>query len=90
VGAIRSPAGGFGQCVLLSSAFSRWVQEILAPSRNHERGKTQIGNLLELYFLATDTEYFPMGSTTLKKPERQAGVKGVFRILWDRHPACPS
>lgn len=49
------------------------VLEILAPSRNHESGKTQIGNLLELYFLETDTEYFPMGSTTLKKPERQAG-----------------
>lgn len=49
------------------------VLEILAPSRNHEAGKTLIGNLLELYFLETDTEFFPMGSTTLKKPERQAG-----------------
>lgn len=49
------------------------VLEILAPSRNHESGKTQLGNLLELYFLETNTEYFPMGSTTLKKPERQAG-----------------
>lgn len=49
------------------------VLEILAPSRNHESGKTQLGSLLELYFLETDTEYFPMGSTTLKKPERQAG-----------------
>jgi Uma2 family endonuclease len=49
------------------------VLELLAPGRNHEVGKTQIGNFLELYFLETDTEYFPMGSTTLKKPERQAG-----------------
>ncbi|MEB3290358.1 MAG: Uma2 family endonuclease [Leptolyngbya sp.] len=49
------------------------VLEILAPSRNHEIGKTLIGNLLELYFLETDTEFFPMGSTTLKKPENQAG-----------------
>jgi len=46
------------------------VLEILAPSRNHESGKTLIGNLLGLHFLETDTEYFPMGSTTLKKPER--------------------
>ncbi|MBE9112013.1 Uma2 family endonuclease [Nodosilinea sp. LEGE 07298] len=49
------------------------VLEILAPSRKHESGKTQLGSLLELYFLETETEYFPMGSTTLKKPERQAG-----------------
>ncbi|MEM6716253.1 MAG: Uma2 family endonuclease [Cyanobacteria bacterium P01_D01_bin.6] len=49
------------------------VLEILAPSLNHERGKTLMGNLLELYFLETDTEYFPMGSTTLKQPEQQAG-----------------
>ncbi len=49
------------------------VLEILAPRRNHESGKTRIGDLLLIYFLETDTEYFPMGSTTLKKPERQAG-----------------
>ena len=53
--------------------FLEGVLEISAPSRKHESGKTQIGNLLELYFLETDTEYFPMGSTILKKPERQAG-----------------
>jgi len=49
------------------------VLEILAPSRNHESGKTRIGDLLLIYFLETETEYFPMGSTTLKKPEQQAG-----------------
>ncbi|RZM76667.1 Uma2 family endonuclease [Leptolyngbya iicbica] len=49
------------------------VLEILAPSRNHESGKTRIGDLLLIYFLETDTEYFPMGSTTLKKPEKKAG-----------------
>ncbi|HIK45782.1 MAG TPA: Uma2 family endonuclease [Leptolyngbyaceae cyanobacterium M65_K2018_010] len=49
------------------------VLEILAPSRNHEIGKTLIGNLLELYFLETDTEFFPMGSTTLKQAEQKAG-----------------
>jgi Uma2 family endonuclease len=49
------------------------VLEILAPSLNHESGKTRIGDLLLIYFLETDTEYFPMGSTTLKKPEQGAG-----------------
>ena len=49
------------------------VLEILAPSRNHESSKTRIGDLLLIYFLETGTEYFPMGSTTLKKPEQKAG-----------------
>lgn len=49
------------------------VLEILTPSRRHESGKTQIGTLLEIYFFESDTEYFPMGSTTLRNPERQAG-----------------
>jgi Uma2 family endonuclease len=49
------------------------VLEILAPSRNHESGKTRIGDLLLIYFLETETDYFPMGSTTLKKLEQQAG-----------------
>ncbi|MEM1279921.1 MAG: Uma2 family endonuclease [Cyanobacteria bacterium P01_H01_bin.152] len=53
--------------------FLEGVLEILAPSLNHERGKMLIGNLLELYFLEIETEYFPMGSTTLKQPEQQAG-----------------
>ena len=47
--------------------------EIVAPSRRHESGKTRVGDLLLIYFLETNTEYYPMGSTTLRKPERQAG-----------------
>ncbi|MGB3200416.1 MAG: hypothetical protein WBA99_05915 [Nodosilinea sp.] len=47
--------------------------DIVTPSRRPESGKTQIGNLLEIYFLETNTEHFPMGSTTLRRPERQAG-----------------
>ena len=53
--------------------FLEGVLEIVAPSRRHESGKTHIGTLLEIYFLETDTEYFPMGSTTLRQQEKQAG-----------------
>ena len=42
-------------------SFLDGVLEILAPSRKHESDKTRIGALLELYFLETDTEYFPSG-----------------------------
>lgn len=51
------------------------VLEIVAPSRRHESGKTRIGTLLEIYFLETETEYFPTGSTTFRKRNRQAGAE---------------
>ena len=51
------------------------VLEIVSPSRRHESGKTRIGDLLLIYFVETDTEYFPTGSTTFRKQERQAGTE---------------
>ncbi|MCB8783444.1 Uma2 family endonuclease [Planktothrix agardhii] len=52
------------------------ILEIMSPSRNHERIKTQIGTLLEIYFLETDTEYYPTGSMTLRNPEQ----RGSFSV----------
>jgi Uma2 family endonuclease len=51
------------------------VLEIMAPSRRHESGKTRIGTLLEIYFLETDTEYFPLGSATFRLQEQRGGVE---------------
>jgi Uma2 family endonuclease len=51
------------------------VLEIVSPSRRHESGKTQIGTLLEIYFLETDTEYFPTGSTTFRDREQRVGAE---------------
>jgi Uma2 family endonuclease len=51
------------------------VLEIVAPSRQHETGKSRIGTLLEMYFLETDTEYFPTGSTTFRNAEQQVGAE---------------
>jgi Uma2 family endonuclease len=51
------------------------VVEIVAPSRRHESGKTRIGTLLEIYFLETETPYFPLGSTTLRRQEQQGGTE---------------
>jgi Uma2 family endonuclease len=51
------------------------VLEIVAPSRRHETGKSRIGTLLEMYFLETDTEYFPTGSTTFRNAEKQVGAE---------------
>lgn len=49
------------------------VLEIVSPSRRHESAKTRIGDLLFIYFLETDTDYFPMGSTTLRQENQNAG-----------------
>ncbi len=49
--------------------------EIMSPSRRHEGEKKRIATLLEAYFEKTDTEYFPLGSTTFRQPERSSGVE---------------
>jgi Uma2 family endonuclease len=51
------------------------VLEIVAPSRRHETEKSRIGDLLLIYFLETDTEYFPTGSTTFRQAEQQVGAE---------------
>lgn len=56
-------------------AYCDGVLEIVSPSRRHESGKTRIGTLLEIYFLETETDYFPMGSTTLRSQATSSGVE---------------
>ncbi|CAD5940066.1 hypothetical protein NO976_01919 [Planktothrix agardhii] len=51
------------------------ILEVMSPSRNHERIKTLIGDLLLIYFLETDTEYYPTGSMTLRNPEQRGGTE---------------
>ena len=51
------------------------VLEIVSPSRRHEGVKKRIGTLLEVYFEETDTEYFPLGSTTLRRQEWRGGTE---------------
>jgi Uma2 family endonuclease len=64
-----------GDSLAYRVAYLDGVLEIVSPSRRHESGKTQIGTLVEIYFLETDTEYFPTGSTTFRKEEQQAGAE---------------
>lgn len=51
------------------------VLEIVAPSRRHETGKTRIGDLLAIYFLETNTPYFPTGSTTFRNEVQRVGTE---------------
>ncbi|GAB4303686.1 MAG: Uma2 family endonuclease [Oscillatoriaceae cyanobacterium] len=49
--------------------------EIMSPSRRHENRKTRIGDLLVIYFLEADINYFPFGSTTLRQEEQRSGIE---------------
>jgi Uma2 family endonuclease len=51
------------------------VLEIISPSRRHEIGKSRLGNLLEIYFLEAEINYFPFGSTTLRQEEKSGGTE---------------
>ncbi|WP_233258640.1 Uma2 family endonuclease [[Phormidium] sp. ETS-05] len=51
------------------------ILEILSPSRRHENRKTRIGDLLEIYFLEADINYFPFGSTTLRQEDQKIGIE---------------
>lgn len=51
------------------------VLDIVSPSLRHEHVKSRIGDLLLLYFLATDTNYYPKGSTTFRQQERRGGTE---------------
>src|SRR6476661_8970741 len=51
------------------------VLEIMSPSRRHESRKTRIGDLLLIYFVEADIEYFPFGSTTLRQEEKSGGTE---------------
>ena len=51
------------------------VLEIISPSRSHEIRKTRIGDLLLIYFLEADIDYFPFGSTTLRQEEKSGGTE---------------
>ncbi len=43
------------------------ILEIMAPSLRHEDVKSRLGDLLLIYFLETETEYFPKSSTTFRQ-----------------------
>jgi Uma2 family endonuclease len=51
------------------------VIELVSPSRRHERNKSNIGSLVEIYCQEQRIPYFPLGSTTLRKEEKRGGTE---------------
>jgi Uma2 family endonuclease len=51
------------------------VLELVSPRRRHERNKTIIGSLVEAYCQEKRIPYFPLGSTTFRREEKQGGTE---------------
>jgi Uma2 family endonuclease len=51
------------------------VLTIMAPSRNHEMIKKRIADLLAIYCIDNDINYYPTGSTTFRKEEKRGGLE---------------
>lgn len=51
------------------------VLTIMSPSRNHEIIKKRIADLLTIYFVENNIDYFPTGSTTFRKEEKRGGLE---------------
>jgi Uma2 family endonuclease len=47
--------------------------EIMAPSRSREVSKKNIGRLVEVYLEYAEIDFWGLGSTTLRKQEKEAG-----------------
>lgn len=49
--------------------------EIMSPSRKHERIKTAVGRLVELYAVERDVPLIGLGSTTFKQAAKERGAE---------------
>ena len=47
--------------------------KIVSPSENHELIKEYLGILLEVYCDEAEIDYYPLGSKTLKQPDKSSG-----------------
>lgn len=56
-------------------AYDRGTIEIMSPSSHHERIKSLIGCLVEVYCQARDIDFTPFGSWTLKDAAKEAGLE---------------
>jgi Uma2 family endonuclease len=51
------------------------TMELISPSRDHERIKSYIGRLIEIFALKTGLDMSPYGSWTLKQARQRTGVE---------------
>ena len=56
-------------------AYLEGTLELMSPSKDHERAKSYIGRLVEVYALEREIDLSPYGAWTLKSAPKQSGVE---------------
>ncbi|MEQ9549671.1 MAG: hypothetical protein RIM23_08645 [Coleofasciculus sp. G3-WIS-01] len=64
----------------LRLTYNRGSLEIMAPSLEHELSKTVMGRFVETLAEETNLPIYPLGSTTLKRPELSGAEQ---KIIWN-------
>lgn len=59
----------------ISITYLEGTLEIMSPSRRHEFNKKIIALLIESYFLETDIDFYPLGSTTFREQTVARGIE---------------
>jgi Uma2 family endonuclease len=60
------------------------ILTIMSPSINHEMIKKRIGDLLAIYFMEKNINYYPTGSTTFRKEEKRGGLEPDESYCFDK------
>jgi Uma2 family endonuclease len=63
--------------------------EIMSPSRRHEFDKKLIALLLETYFIEKDIDFYPLGSTTLRREAAARGIEPDECYCFDSEKSVP-
>jgi len=64
-----------GEAPVPRIAFLEGALELMSPSRDHERLKSYIGRLIEVYALERGIDLSPYGSWTLRNAPREGGLE---------------
>lgn len=64
-----------GESPYFKVIYDRGILQVMSPSSRHEIDKKMLGMLVENYCLATGIYFYPLGSTTLKSPEKSKGIE---------------
>jgi len=59
----------------MSITYLEGTLEIMSPSHRHEFNKKIIALLIESYFLETDIDFYPLGSTTFREETVARGIE---------------
>lgn len=64
-----------GEAPVPRMAYLEGTLELMSPSKDHERVKSFIGRLVEIYALERDIDLSPYGGWTLKSAPKEAGAE---------------